>query len=169
MVRTAWVAPLYLSVAWTLMITYQIFTQTAVSTIVTSINASIPTIGLWLSARMDLIIFVYGFAWVFILSSAIPSAILGKERGVLVQFFLCLSLTFLALIMVDILEGYLSISMTQFLGLSYFFNNFVVATLYLAIPYILMIALDLHSRNMVKQNQNLELLTESFLENTQNS
>jgi hypothetical protein len=149
------------------MITYQIFTQTAVSTIVSSINTFVPTIGVWLSARMDLVIFVYGFAWVFILSSAIPSAILGKERGVLAQFFLCLSLTFLALIMVDILEGALSISMTQFLGLSQFFNNFVVATLYLSIPYILMIALDLHSRNMVKQNQNLELLTESFLENTQ--
>ena len=74
---------------------------------------------------------------------------------------------FLALIMVDVLEGYLNISMTQFLGLSHFFNNFVVATLYLAIPYILMIALDIHTRNMVKQNQNLELLTESFLENAQ--
>jgi hypothetical protein len=30
-----------------------------------------------------------------------------------------------------------------------------------------MIALDIHTRNMVKQNKNLELLTESFLENTQ--
>ncbi len=168
MVRAAWVAPLYLSVAWTLMITYQIFTQTAVSTIVTSIDAFIPAMGLWLSARIDLVVFVYGFAWVFILASAIPNAILGKERRVLTQFFLCLSLTFLALIMVDVLEGYLNISMTQFLGLSHFFNNFVVATLYLAIPYILMIALDIHTRNMVKQNQNLELLTESFLENTQN-
>lgn len=165
--RAVWVAPLYLSVAWTLMITYQIFTQTAVSTIITNINAFVPSIGLWLSARMDLVIFVYGFAWVFILSSAIPCAILGKERGVLAQFFLCLSLTFLAFIMVDILEAYMNISMSQFLGLSHFFNNLVVASLYLTIPYILMIALDIHARNMVKQNQNLELLTESFLENAQ--
>jgi hypothetical protein len=116
---------------------------------------------------MDLVIFVYGFAWVFILSSAIPCAILGKERGVLAQFFLCLSLTFLAFIMVDILEAYMNISMSQFLGLSHFFNNLVVASLYLTIPYILMIALDIHARNVVKQNQNLELLTESFLENAQ--
>jgi hypothetical protein len=70
--------------------------------------------------------------------------------------------------MVDILEGFLNISMSQFLGLSTLFSNFVVASLYLTIPYILMIALDIHSKNIAKQNQNLELLTESFLENTQN-
>ena len=70
--------------------------------------------------------------------------------------------------MVDVLEGFLNVSMSQFLGLSYLFSNFVVASLYLTIPYILMIALDIHSRNISKQNQNLELLTESFLENSQN-
>ena len=149
------------------MITYQIFTQTAVSTIITSINASVPSIGSWLTMRMDLVIFVYGFAWVFLLSSAIPGAILGKERGVIVQFFLCLSLTFLALVMVDFLEGFLNVSVSQLLGLSNLLSNFVVASLYLTIPYILMIALDIHSRNVAKQNQNLELLTESFLENSQ--
>lgn len=168
MAKAAWVAPLYLSLAWALMITYQIFTQTAVSTIITSINASIPSIGSWLNMRMDLVVFVYGFAWVFLLSSAIPSAILGKERGVIIQFFLCLSLTFLALVMVDVLEGFLNVSVSQLLGLSNIFSNFVVASLYLTIPYILMIALDIHSRNISKQNQNLELLTESFLENSQN-
>lgn len=150
------------------MITYQIFTQTAVSTIITSINASIPSVGSWFTMRMDLVVFVYGFAWVFLLSSAIPSAILGKERGVIIQFFLCLSLTFLALVMVDVLEGFLNVSVSQLLGLSNIFSNFVVASLYLTIPYILMIALDIHSRNISKQNQNLELLTESFLENSQN-
>jgi hypothetical protein len=148
------------------MITYQIFTQTAVSTIVANINAFIPSLGVWLSSRMDLVVFVYSFAWVFILSSAIPCAILGKERGVLIQFFLCLAITFLAFIMVDIIESYTSISMGQFLGFSHFFNNLVVASLYLAIPYILMIALDIRSRNMVKQQQNLDLLTETFLENS---
>ena len=148
------------------MITYQIFTQTAVSTLVTNVDAIIPSLGLWLSSRIDLVVFVYGFAWVFILSSAIPCAILGKERGVLVQFFLCLILVFLAFIMVDVLESYTSISMSQFLGLSHFFNNFVVASLYLAIPYILMIALDIRSRNMAKQQQNLEMITENYLENS---
>ncbi|MCJ7712999.1 hypothetical protein MUO66_00870 [Candidatus Bathyarchaeota archaeon] len=166
MAKAAWVAPLYLSIAWTLMITYQIFTQTAVSTLVTNVNTIVPSVGLWLTSRMDLVVFVYGFAWVFILSSAIPCVILGKERGVLAQFFLCLTLTFLAVVMVDILETYAALSMSQLLGFSYFFNNLVIASLYLVIPYVLMIALDIRSRNLNKQKQNLELLTENYLENT---
>ncbi len=166
MAKAAWVAPLYLSIAWTLMISYQIFTQTAVSTLVTNVNAFVPSVGLWLTSRIDTVVFVYGFAWVFLLSSAIPGVILGKERGVLTQFFLCLTLTSLAIVMVDILETYAQVSMSQLLGFSYFFNNLVVASLYLVIPYVLMIALDIHSRNRVKQKQNLELLTENYLENT---
>ena len=148
------------------MITYQIFTQTAVSTLVTNVNTIVPSVGIWLTSRIDLVVFVYGFAWVFILSSAIPSVILGKERGVLAQFFLCLTLTFLAVVMVDILESYADLSMSQLLGFSYFFNNLVVASLYLIIPYVLMVALDIRSRNLNKQKQNLELLTENYLENT---
>ncbi len=148
------------------MITYQIFTQTAVSTLVTNVNTIVPSVGLWLTSRMDLVVFVYGFAWVFILSSAIPGIILGKERGVLTQFFLCLTLTSLAVVMVDILETYAALSMSQLLGFSYFFNNLVIASLYLVIPYVLMIALDIRSRNLNKQKQNLELLTENYLENT---
>lgn len=166
MAKAVWVAPLYLSVAWTLMITYQIFTQTAVSTLVTNVNTIVPSVGLWLTSRIDLVVFVYGFAWVFILSSAIPGIILGKERGVLAQFFLCLTLTFLAVVMVDILESYAELSMSQLLGFSYFFNNLVVASLYLIIPYVLMVALDIRSRTLNKQKQNLELLTENYLENT---
>ncbi|MBY9013245.1 MAG: hypothetical protein KGD70_12805 [Candidatus Lokiarchaeota archaeon] len=132
----------------------------------TNVNTIVPSVGIWLTSRIDLVVFVYGFAWVFILSSAIPSVILGKERGVLAQFFLCLTLTFLAVVMVDILESYADLSMSQLLGFSYFFNNLVVASLYLIIPYVLMVALDIRSRNLNKQKQNLELLTENYLENT---
>jgi len=99
----------------------------------------VPSVGLWLTSRIDLVVFVYGFAWVFLLSSAIPAVILGKERGVLTQFFLCLTLTSLAIVMIDVLETYAQVSMSQLLGFSYFFNNLVVASLYLVIPYVLMI------------------------------
>lgn len=164
--RAAWIAPLYISMAWTLMIAYQLFTQTAVLTIITNMSPFFPSIGSWLTTRVELVIFIYGFAWVFILSSAIPGAILGKERGVLVQFFLCLAVTFLSIIMVDVLATYAQVSMDQFLGLSFFFNNLVLASLYLAIPYILMIGLDIRSRHDAKQRQNLELLTNNYLENS---
>ena len=166
--KAAWATPMYISVAWTLMISYQLFTQTAVTTIVTSVNTLLPSVGFWLSSRMDIVIFVYSFAWVFVLSSAIPGVILGKERGVLVQFFVCLTLTFLALITVDILEGYGAASLNQLLGLSFIFNNLVIASLYLALPYILMIALDIRSRNNNKKKEDLESLTENYVENATN-
>jgi hypothetical protein len=166
--KAAWVTPMYISVAWTLMISYQLFTQTAVTTIVTVVNTLLPSVGFWLSSRIDIVIFVYSFAWVFVLSSAIPGVILGKERGVLVQFFVCLTLTFLALITVDILEGYGAASLNQLLGLSFMFNNLVIASLYLALPYILMIALDVRSRNKNKKKEDLEMLTETCVENAAN-
>ena len=166
--KAAWATPMYISVAWTLMISYQLFTQTAVTTVVTVINTLIPSVGFWLSSRIDIVIFVYSFAWVFVLSSAIPGVILGKERGVLVQFFVCLTLTFLALITVDVLESYGAASLNQLLGLSFMFNNIVLASLYLALPYILMVALDIRSRNKNKKKEDLEVLTETYVENATN-
>ena len=166
--KAAWATPMYISVAWTLMISYQLFTQTAVTTVVTVVNTLLPSVGFWLSSRIDIVIFVYSFAWVFVLSSAIPGVILGKERGVLVQFFVCLTLTFLALITVDILESYGAASLNQLLGLSFIFNNLVIASLYLALPYILMIALDIRSRNNNKKKEDLESLTENYVENATN-
>ena len=166
--KAAWATPMYISVAWTLMISYQLFTQTAVTTVVTVVNTLIPSVGFWLSSRIDIVIFVYSFAWVFVLSSAIPGVILGKERGVLVQFFVCLALTFLALITVDILESYGAASLNQLLGLSFLFNNLVAAALYLSLPYILMIALDIRARNRNKKKEDLEMLTETCVENAAN-
>ena len=149
------------------MISYQLFTQTAVTSIVTIVNTLLPSVGFWLSSRIDIVIFVYSFAWVFVLSSAIPGVILGKERGVLVQFFVCLTLTFLALITADILESYCAASLNQLLGLSFVFNNIVIATLYLAFPYILMIALDIRARNN-KNKEDSEMLIETCVENAAN-
>ena len=148
------------------MIAYQIFTRTAVSTIIANLTPFIPSIGSWLTSKIELVIFIYGFAWVFLLSSAIPGAILGKERGVLVQFFLCLALTFLSIIMVDVLATYANLSIDNFLGLYLFFNNLVLASLYLAIPYILLIGLDIQSRRDERNRQDLELLTNTYLENS---
>lgn len=156
--KAAWAAPMYISVAWTLMISYQLFTQTAVTTVVTALDTVMPSIGVWLSSRIDIVIFVYSFAWVFVLSSVIPSVILGKERSVLIQFFVCLVLTFLALIAVDLLETFAQASLNQLLGLSFIFNNLVSAAVYLSLPYIFMLALDIKARRKKQNNEELESL-----------
>ena len=98
MSKATLITPLYVSVAWTVMVTYQIFTQTAASTVLNSLHTLWPALGEWLLLRIDMIIFVHSFAWVFVLSSVIPSLLLGKKRSVLVQFFVCLTLALVAFV-----------------------------------------------------------------------
>ena len=144
--KAAIATPLYLSFAWTLMISYQIFTQTAVTTITDQVNAFLPSIGTWISSRMDLIVFIYAFAWVFVLSSVIPSAILGKGRSVLLQFMVCLTPAFLPFIFKDVLAAYATQPMEALFGLNSAFQNPLLAAGYLGLPYIVMLMLDVYSK-----------------------
>jgi hypothetical protein len=162
--KAAFMTPLYLSVAWTLMISYQLFTDTAVTTLVTQINTLIPSVGFWLASRVDMVVFVYAFAWTFVLSSAIPSLLLGKERSVLVQFFVCLTLTFLAFILLDIMETCAGTPLTQLLSFAILFNNPILAVLYLALPYILMICLDARSRKRNRAKKEEGDFTETYID-----
>jgi hypothetical protein len=148
--KAVFITPLYLSIAWTLMISYQLFTETAVTTLVTQIDTFLPLIGIWLASRVDMVVFVYAFAWTFVLSSVIPALLLGKERGVLVQFFVCLTLTFLTFVLLDVLQNYAGTSLAQLLSFAFIFSNPIIAGLYLAMPYIVMIGLDVRARRKNK-------------------
>jgi len=162
--KVALITPLYISVAWTLMVSYQFFTQTAVTTITTYVNVFWPSVGAWLVSRMEMIVFIHAFAWVFLLSSAIPSVILGKGRGVLVQFFVCLTLTFLAFIVQDILITYGGGSIGHIFSLSALFSNPFLAIGYLSLPYLLMLGFDIHSRIKQKKKEKLDSVTAAYIE-----
>jgi len=162
--KATFATPLYLSVAWTLMISYQLFTETAVTTLVTQINTLIPSIGFWLSSRVEMVVFVYAFAWVFVLSSVIPSLLLGKEHGVLVQFVVCLTLTFLAFALLDIMEIYAGASLAQLLSFAFVFSNPILAALYLSLPYVVMIGLDVRARRRNKAKKKSGELTETYVD-----
>lgn len=162
--KAAVVTPLYISVAWTLMVSYQLFTQTAVTTVTDSINLFWPSIGTWLVSRMDMLVFIHAFAWVFLLSSAIPSVILGKGRGVLVQFFVCLTLTFSAFIVQDILITYGGGPFGQIFSSAALFRNPFLAVGYLAMPYLLMLGFDINSRRKQKKKEKIESVTDAYLE-----
>ena len=148
--RSAYLTPAYISIVWTLMISYQLFTQTAVTTLVSTINEFIPQIGGWLLSRLDMIIFIYAFAWVYLLSSVLPAVFLGKKCSVFIQFLVCLSLTFLAFVIQDgLIVLFEANTIDQILNLGIYFNNPAIAVGYLAVPYILMIGLDLQARKKV--------------------
>ncbi len=140
--------PLYISVAWTLMISYQMFTQAAVVTVIESIYRIWPsTTTAWLASRMEIMIFIHAFAWVFVLSSAIPSVLLKKTNSVLIQFFACLILALIPIWVKDNLHLYTDSQLVdQIFSMSGLFNNPLFAASFLLAPYIFMLSLDIHSR-----------------------
>ena len=156
--------PLYVSVAWTMMVTYQIFTQTAVSTVLSFFSVLWPAAGEWLLLRMDMIIFVYAFAWVFVLSSVIPSLLLGKKRSVLVQFFVCLMLAFVAFIVQDSMNVYMSSQSQVLPGVAFLLSNPLLAVVYLSMPYVVMLAIDIRARRKDKKDEQLDKITATYLE-----
>jgi len=101
--------------------------------------------------RIATIVFIHAFAWIFVLSSVIPSILLGKGRSVLLQFFLCLTLTLVATSVEDILILLIGNSpIVQMEALSALFQNPILAGLYLSVPYVLMLYLDIHARRSGK-------------------
>jgi hypothetical protein len=148
-------APMYLSFSWVLTVSYQLFTDTAVKAIATYINLSWPTAGTWLSSNVETIVFIYAFTWIFVLSSVIPSVILGKERSILIQYAVVLALTLIAFFMADILQAVAGIQVKQIFEAAAFLKNPILAGAYLAIPYIFMISLDINSRKKRARREKL--------------
>jgi hypothetical protein len=146
------------------MTSYQLFTETTVTTAATWLNNYLPTIGAWLYYRLDMIVFIHSFAWIFLLSSVIPGLLLGKERGVLMQFGLCLTLAFLAFVVQDALTGAGNQAVDQIFGLAPLFQNPILALLYLSLPYLLMAWLDVRSKRKKQELKTAESETDDFPE-----
>lgn len=138
--------PVYVSVAWTLMTTYQLFTEITVNTITASITGMLPVVGEWLTTRIDLIVFIHSFAWIFLLSSFIPAVLLGKQRGVLMQFFVCLTLAVLANVVQGAVADVGGGPIDQILGLAPLFRNPLLATVYMSLPYVMMAWFDFRGK-----------------------
>ncbi len=153
--KAALATPVYIALAWTLMISYQLFTQTAVSAVTTYISMLSPATGTWFTTHIDTIVFIYAFAWVFVLSSVIPSILLGKGRSVLVQFLVCLALTFIALTLQDILTAQATTPIAGLFTLTTLLQNPIFAVGYLLMPYVLMITIDIRARKKHQKTQQL--------------
>jgi len=164
MSKATLITPLYVSVAWTVMVTYQIFTQTAVSTMLNYLNMLWPATGESLLLRMDMIIFVHAFAWVFVLSSVIPSLLLGKKRSVLVQFFVCLTLALLAFVIQDYASAYLSGQSQILRGVAFLLSNPFLAVVYLSVPYLFMVTIDIRARTKAKKDEHMDKITAMYIE-----
>jgi hypothetical protein len=143
-----------LSISWILTITYQLFTDAAVKGLAGNIAFLSPVASDWISQNIDLIVFIYAFTWIFVLSSVIPSLLLGKKRSVLIQYMVCLTLALVALSIQGLLLTYVGLDITEVYSNTAFLSNPILAILYLAIPYIVMLGLDLWSNNQSKKRLN---------------
>jgi membrane protein DedA with SNARE-associated domain len=86
--------------------------------------------------------------------------LLGKERSVIIQYSVCLTLAVLAFSLQGILLTYGGNQVQQALSNTAFLDNPIIAAFYLAIPYIVMIAIDVRSRRKrKKREEQLEFLT----------
>ncbi|MGQ9566242.1 MAG: hypothetical protein ACUVT5_06845 [Candidatus Bathyarchaeales archaeon] len=145
--KTTLVTPVYFSLAWTMLITYQTFTRTAVNSVVQSLDITFPMFGEWLLSRVELVEFVHVLAWVFVLTSLIPGVLIGKKRGVLIQFFCTLVLSLMALSFADFLGlMFGSQAVEHMLSYATLLNNPWIAGVYLSLPYILMLTVDLYNK-----------------------
>jgi len=112
-----------------------------------------------------MVVFIHAFAWIFVLSSVIPSVILGKGRSVLVQFFLCLTLVLVATLVEDALKLMMERQPIYQLGsVSTWLQNPILAGAYLSIPYLFMLYLDIRSKKKSKDESMVKQLddTDSF-------
>ncbi len=94
--RRILVTSILLAAAWVLMLTYQIFTKTAFTTVASSLNNAVPYLGSALSSNIGLAVFICSFAWMFVLSTVISNMIFGKQRRIFIQFLIGLVLTLTA-------------------------------------------------------------------------
>jgi len=100
-----------------------------------------------------MIIFIYAFAWIFVLSSVIPSLILGKNNGVLIQFIVVLILSLIPILIQDsIITIFGGKTIDQILDVTFLFTNPAVAFGYLFLPYLIMIIIDVRTRLQSQQS-----------------
>jgi membrane protein implicated in regulation of membrane protease activity len=117
-----------------------------------------PSAASWINSNIETIIFVYAFTWIFVLSSVIPNAIVGKERGVLTQYLVVLILSLLAFFMPDILFATLGLQVTALISSATILQNPFVAVFYLFAPYLFMLSMDLRYRTISKRKQKEDLV-----------
>ncbi len=129
------------------MISYQLFTQTAVYSVVYFFSSLWTPLADLLTPNLHIVIFIHTFAWIFVLSSVIPSVIVGRERSVFLQFVLCLTIALVAVSIEEILTLAIGVNpISQMQNLFTWFQNPLVAGIYLSAPYLFMFYLDFRSR-----------------------
>jgi hypothetical protein len=143
------VTSILLAAAWVLMLTYQIFTKTALTTMASSLNGAVPYLASTLNQNISLAVFICSFAWMFVLSTVISNLIFGQQRRIFIQFLIGLALTLTASALFDAAKwfGYDLSNPKTLLANRYaqVFNSALFSAFFLSLPFVFMIAMDLRA------------------------
>jgi len=137
---------IYLVIAWVLMVSYQIFTRTALTTVASSFGSFVPSMASFINSNADTTIFICSFAWMFVLSALISIIMFGRERRLTIQFIVSLVLTLTGSALLGLLHiAGIDLSNPTVLSRPFtlLFGNVFFAFFYLALPFIFMVAVDL--------------------------
>jgi hypothetical protein len=145
--RPIYLTAAYLIVAWALMVSYQIFTQTAVGSVATALSGPTPMVADWLASEASsaVITFICGFAWMFVLSAVVQTLMFGRERRLSIQFLVSLGLTAAGSAVLALISwAGPDLSKPEVLAEPFMivFGNAVFGFFYLALPFIFMLVMD---------------------------
>jgi hypothetical protein len=130
------------------MVSYQFFTQTALTAIAGSLSTSIPSVATLIGSHLDLAGFICSFAWMFVLSAIVANLMFGRERRLSIQFLVSLGLTLLGSAALSLLHrAGVDLSNPSVLSgpFNAIFGNPYFASFYLALPFIFMVAIDIRA------------------------
>jgi hypothetical protein len=128
------------------MVSYQIFTQSALTTLTTSLKEISPAVAILINSNVNVVVFIFSFAWMFVLSSIVSIIMFGKERRLTIQFTVSLVLTLTGSALLGLLHlAGLDLSNPNFVSKPFtlIFGNVFFSFFYLALPFIFMLAVDL--------------------------
>jgi len=111
--------------------------------------------------RIDRIEFMYSFAWIWVMTSLIPSLIL-KRKSALLQFVVVLALTFLAVEFESVLSFVVGGEFVeQIFRVAVWLGNPWLATLYLLSPFLVILSVDLYERRKKKLEEKSQLSSQT--------
>lgn len=140
--------PLYILLGWLGLTSYQTFVNQAVTTITQTLSIISPPIANWISNNLEIIKFINAFAWVFILTSLLPSIL--SKNSVFIQFITCLTLAVTAAEAPNLIAAVTPNTITQLMTVTAKpLQNFILAALYLSLPYAVLLWLDLRSKQKI--------------------
>jgi hypothetical protein len=128
--------PIFVGVKASVLMVYRLFTEIAVTAVVQSINIINPPIGSYLLTRLDTVIYLITFAWLFLFIEWLKEAVFGKH-SITMKFIYTMAAFLLVVTAQEAIVTYLGMeTYDKIFSLANIMKNPIIALGYLALPYL---------------------------------